>query len=140
MSAITWVTLLQTLGVNPLKFMIWLFQPVDVVTFACMQLVPWVAFVVTKVRAALVPLQLPFSAALSQPLKSEEQTTVGVGLEVRVKVPVAVPVQVMVEVKVAVGRVPVAVAVTVGVEVAVDVGVGLAVEVAVTVGVKVTKD
>ena len=76
---------------------------------------------VTKVRVALVPLHVPFSVALSQPLKRAVQNTAGVGLSVRVEVLVTVAVEVQVGVKVAVGSVPVGVAVAVGVEVAVDV-------------------
>jgi hypothetical protein len=133
-SITTWTTPDQLVGLNPAKFMIWLFQPPvpKAVTLTWSEWVPWVTFDVDKLRAALVPFQAPFSVRLSAPLKSTAQAGGrGVGLNVGLAVAVIVEVAVFVGVKVAVGNVPVGVAEAVEVTVAVAVAVGLA------VGVKV---
>jgi hypothetical protein len=78
-------------------------------------------------RVASVPFQVPLAVRLSQLLKSDRQTTVGVDVKVTEGV------EVRVEVKVAVGRVPVGVAVGVPVKVVEGVAVPVA------VGVKVVK-
>lgn len=110
---------------------IWSFQVAPVVTTTCNEPVPWVmsAGVVEMDLVALVPVQVPLAVRLSQLLKSDVQTTVGVGERVIVGVKVTVAVEVRVGVGVALGSVPVEVKVGVRVlvaeEVAVEVEVGV---------------